>query len=199
VIENSKREILSLLKNVFSDTPVVVPLADTVRIMNDLGRTENELYVLGSMGMPLSIATGVAKGFQDQGVNKKCVCIEGDGGLLLNFNSILTAQFLDLKNLIIVVLDNEQYGATGCQPTYTSKLDLVNIAKEVGYKCHSFSIESSTDDIKDTLIDAIDDPENSYFINIKITKSHETAPFFYDNPVILMHEFQEFIYKLKIL
>ena len=86
-------------------------------------------YMIGSMGLGLSIAIGAAVTQPD----KKVLCLDGDGNVLMGAGVLASAGALDLKNLHHVVLDNESHGSTGGQATISDKVHLEQIAKASGY------------------------------------------------------------------
>jgi sulfopyruvate decarboxylase subunit beta len=89
---------------------------------------ESNFYMLGSLGLVTSIATGVAL-YHDSEV----VVIDGDGSLIMNPNALITVGALQPKNLTIICLDNGAYGSAGGLPTWTAYgLKLENLAKTCG-------------------------------------------------------------------
>lgn len=73
-------------------------------------------YTWGSMGMASSIGLGLALARPDVRV----IVLDGDGSLLMNLGSLATIGLLRPSNLVVVVMDNEQYATTGGQPTPTA-------------------------------------------------------------------------------
>ena len=99
-------------------------------LYNILDRDEN-FYMLGSMGLASSIAFGIAISRPE----KKVICIDGDGSILMNLGSLSTIANNNPNNLILIVIDNSSYGSTGDQRTYTKyKTRLEIIAKGAGFK-----------------------------------------------------------------
>lgn len=191
--KNCKKEVLKVIKESCGNQPIVVPLADTVRDMMDLGRRKNELYLLGAMGMPLSIATGIAMGLRKKNVKKNVVCIEGDGGLLMNVNSLLTVKYLGIKNLVVVLLDNESYLTTGKQPTYSSMINLGSLAEELGFTSFCMDdIGQFTTVIKDVR----NADKGPYFLHVKVSKDTSTSPISFDNPAVLLEQFHRYLESL---
>src|SRR5262249_4229690 len=47
--------------------------------------------------------------------------LDGDGSLLMNLGSLATIGLLQPSNLVLVVMDNEEYATTGGQTTPTAK------------------------------------------------------------------------------
>src|SRR5262249_38794025 len=65
-------------------------------------------YMLGSMGLAVPIALGVAIAQP----NRHVVALEGDGSLLMQLGCLATVAMLKPKNLTIVVMDNGIYQIT---------------------------------------------------------------------------------------
>ena len=69
------------------------------------------------MGLAISVGTGIAQAIKGTSVTR-AVVIEGDGSLLMNPGSAITAGYLAPENLVIVLLDNGVYASTACIPTH---------------------------------------------------------------------------------
>jgi sulfopyruvate decarboxylase subunit beta len=91
---------------------------------------EASFYMIGSMGLALSIGLGVALVRKD----KRVLVLDGDGNVLMGAGVLGSAAAADAKNLLHVVLDNEAHGSTGDQATISSKVRLEEIAKASGYR-----------------------------------------------------------------
>src|SRR5439155_19394995 len=63
-----------------------------------------------------SIGLGLALARPD----RRVIVLDGDGSLLMNLGSLATIGLLQPANLIVVVMDNEEYATTGGQPTPTA-------------------------------------------------------------------------------
>jgi thiamine pyrophosphate-dependent acetolactate synthase large subunit-like protein len=93
------------------------------------GRRPQNFYMLGSMGLAIPIAVGVALAQPARHV----IALEGDGSLLMQLGCLSTVAVLAQKNLTIVVMDNGIYQITGSQPTAsTHGADLVAVAQGCG-------------------------------------------------------------------
>ncbi len=104
--------------------------APSRELYNIQDRDEN-FYMLGSMGLVSSISFGLAISKP----NKKVVCIDGDGSLLMNLGSLCTIANNNPLNLTLITIDNSSYGSTGDQKTYTNnKTNLEIIAKGAGFE-----------------------------------------------------------------
>jgi thiamine pyrophosphate-dependent acetolactate synthase large subunit-like protein len=93
------------------------------------GQRPQNFYMLGSMGLAIPIAFGVAIAQPERHV----VALEGDGSLLMQLGCLATVAMRAPKNLTMVVWDNGIYQITGGQPTASaSAADLVAIARGSG-------------------------------------------------------------------
>jgi thiamine pyrophosphate-dependent acetolactate synthase large subunit-like protein len=93
------------------------------------GQRPQNYYMLGSMGLTIPIALGVAAAQPARHV----VALEGDGSLLMQLGCLGTVAMRAPKNLTIVVWDNGIYQITGSQPTVTAfATDLVAAARACG-------------------------------------------------------------------
>ncbi len=87
-------------------------------------------YLWGAMGGAGMIGLGLALAKP----NRRVLVLTGDGEALMGLGSLATIGVKKPKNLVIVVLDNREYGETGRQPSHTAAgVDLVDIAKACGF------------------------------------------------------------------
>jgi thiamine pyrophosphate-dependent acetolactate synthase large subunit-like protein len=93
------------------------------------GQRPQNFYMLGSMGLAIPIALGVAIAQPRRHV----IALEGDGSLLMQLGCLATVAERSPKNLTIVVWDNGIYQITGSQPTASATTaDLVAVARGAG-------------------------------------------------------------------
>jgi thiamine pyrophosphate-dependent acetolactate synthase large subunit-like protein len=93
------------------------------------GQRPQNFYMLGSMGLAIPIALGVALAQPKRHV----VALEGDGSLLMQLGCLATVAMLKPKNLTMVVWDNGMYQITGGQPTASASVaDIVTVARGCG-------------------------------------------------------------------
>ena len=97
---------------------------------------KTNFYMLGSMGLASSIALGVALAQPD----RRVVAIDGDGNLLMSLGALTMIGGCRPKNLIHIVIDNEQYATNGGQRSLSAKVDLVDVALAAGYDSSSLSV-----------------------------------------------------------
>jgi thiamine pyrophosphate-dependent acetolactate synthase large subunit-like protein len=92
-------------------------------------RRLQNFYMLGSMGLAVPIALGVAIAQPA----RKVFALEGDGSILMQLGSLSTVAARGQKNLCIVIMDNGAYQITGGQKTMTEQgADIVGIARASG-------------------------------------------------------------------
>ncbi len=93
------------------------------------GHRPENFYMLGSMGLAIPIALGVALAQPERGV----IALEGDGSILMSLGCLTTIGMVKPRNLTIVIMDNGLYQITGKQPTATQDTaDIVAIARGAG-------------------------------------------------------------------
>jgi thiamine pyrophosphate-dependent acetolactate synthase large subunit-like protein len=94
-----------------------------------VGRRPQNFYMLGSMGLALPIALGVAIAQPA----RRVIALEGDGSLLMQLGVLGTIASRRPKNLVMIVWDDGAYRITGGQPTATAgAVDLVGVARAAG-------------------------------------------------------------------
>ncbi|MDX3904825.1 MAG: thiamine pyrophosphate-dependent enzyme [Pigmentiphaga sp.] len=104
------------------------------------GQRPQNFYMLGSMGLAVPIALGVAMAQPE----RRVFALEGDGSLLMELGSLGTAAALAPRNLAIVVWDNGIYQITGSQKTLTSSsVDLVGMARAAGLERSSWALDEA--------------------------------------------------------
>jgi len=104
------------------------------------GQRPQNFYMLGSMGLTIPIALGVAIAQPDRHV----IALEGDGSLLMQIGCLATVAALKPKNLTMVIWDNGLYQITGSQPTVTAATaDLVTMARGAGLADSAWAADES--------------------------------------------------------
>ena len=105
-----------------------------------------DFLTVGSMGHASSIAAGIALGRPE----KKVICIDGDGALLMHMGAVGVIGQSNLPNFIHIVLNNGAHDSVGGQPTVGLDINLPKIAKACGYKVTS-SVSAERDIIDELL------------------------------------------------
>lgn len=108
---------------------VVAGIGNTNFDLWEAGQRPQNFYMLGSMGLAIPIAFGVAIAQPQRHV----VALEGDGSLLMQIGCLATVAMQRPKNLTMIVWDNGIYQITGSQPTASASVtDLVAVARGCG-------------------------------------------------------------------
>jgi phosphonopyruvate decarboxylase len=102
----------------------------TGRELYALGDTENQFYMVGSMGCLVSLALGIAL----VKPRRRIIALDGDGAFLMRMGALAAAGYEKPKNLVHVVFDNGRYESTGNQATISGAVDLAAIAAACGYE-----------------------------------------------------------------
>ena len=175
----------------FPTQPVVLTLGGTVReMLSVVGRKPNHLYSLDAMGQTLGIGLGVALGVQGRRAGK-VVVVEGDGSLLMGFSALATVGHLKPRNLVLLLLDNGVYLATGGQPTAAADVDLAGVARDCGW-ADARDVESTPQALEEALgwAAATDGP---LLLRVKVDTWQPKTDFFLEDPVILGRDFSDWL------
>ena len=182
-------DALQTISTEFAAEPVVFTCGSTSREMADLDRRTNHLYVVDSMGLVSSILLGLSLGLDSAG-HRKIVGVEGDGGMLMNLNALTSIGYLQPENLLLIVLDNQQYASTGGQATFTTHLDLADIAESCRLKVwRADDIETLQQSLTEAAATA-----GPCFVHMKIAPGNAAGiPLLLDDPVTLGHTFTKWL------
>ena len=132
------KRLVALLRN---DEAVVGGIGNTNFDLWAAGRRPQNFYMLGSMGLAIPIALGVALAQP----KRRVVALEGDGSLLMQLGALATIATLQPKNLMIVVMDNRAYQITGSQPTASAfGADFVAIARGAGIRQSDWALDETS-------------------------------------------------------
>jgi thiamine pyrophosphate-dependent acetolactate synthase large subunit-like protein len=114
------------------------------------GQRPQNFYMLGSMGLTIPIALGVAIAQP----KRHTIALEGDGSLLMQLGCLATVAMLKPKNLTMVVWDNGIYQITGGQKTASAATtDLVAVARGAGLANSAWAADE--DDFDRLVADAL--------------------------------------------
>jgi phosphonopyruvate decarboxylase len=90
----------------------------------------NDFLTVGSMGHAASIALGLARSQPD----RRVICLDGDGSVLMHMGSLAIVGQSRQENLIHIVLNNGAHDSVGGQPTCAFAIDLAGVARACGYR-----------------------------------------------------------------
>ena len=125
----SRARAMEALLEILTDQPVVVCNGFPSREAFKIADRPTHFYMIGSMGVAAAIGLGVALSKPQ----KKVIVFDGDGNVLMGMGTLATVGAVKPKNFVHVVFDNEVYGSTGNQPTYSRLVRLDQVAKAAGY------------------------------------------------------------------
>ena len=118
-----------------SDEVVVATYSSAVDWLA-LGERALNYFSVGAMGLDSSHALGLALGEPQ----RRVICLQGDGSLLMNLGSLVTIAAAAPKNLVHFVVQNGTYEANGSHPIPNTKVEFSAMARAAGYAhVHEFS------------------------------------------------------------
>ena len=91
---------------------------------------DHDFLTVGSMGHASSIALGIALRKKD----RKVVCLDGDGALLMHTGALTTVGGSKADNFIHFIFNNGAHESVGAQPTRGLGIDIPSIAIASGYR-----------------------------------------------------------------
>jgi thiamine pyrophosphate-dependent acetolactate synthase large subunit-like protein len=94
------------------------------------GERPGNFYMIGSMGLGLGIAIGVALSRPE----RRVIALDGDGNVLMGMSTLASAATEPVGNLLHVVLDNGVHASTGGQRTISRRVNLEQVALAAGYR-----------------------------------------------------------------
>jgi thiamine pyrophosphate-dependent acetolactate synthase large subunit-like protein len=112
----NRLDATKIIVSLAGDAPIVASLGHPAYDLFSAGDRPQNFYTWGSMGLASSIGLGLALARPDARV----FVLDGDGSLLMNLGSLATIGLLQPANLVLVVMDNEEYATTGGQKTPTA-------------------------------------------------------------------------------
>ena len=102
----------------------------------ELGERVLNYFSVGAMGLDSSHALGLALGRPD----RRVICLQGDGSLLMNLGCLVTIAAAAPKNLVHLVVQNGTYEANGSHPIPNAAVDFAALARAAGFAhVHDFA------------------------------------------------------------
>jgi sulfopyruvate decarboxylase subunit beta len=189
----SRPEALRIVDKVFATDPVVLTLGGTIREMVAVaGRKPNHLYVLDAMGLPAAIGLGVALGIADDDRHQTTLVVEGDGSTLMGFSTLSTIGYLRPRKLVLLILDNGVYLATGGQPTAASAIDFAGVARACGWAA-ARDVASTPEALRAALLEARETPGPT-LLRLHVATATIPTDYFLEDPVLLAAEFTRWLH-----
>ena len=159
---NKVKKTESLLRRDFFLEKLITSISPSDLVISTTGKTSRELYeirrakgevsadflTVGSMGHCSSIALGVAL----KTSNKKVICIDGDGAMLMHMGAIPIISKNSPGNFIHILLNNYSHESVGGQSTSIDTINMESFALSCGYKSYSLiSNEADLGKLKDLI------------------------------------------------
>ena len=133
------------------------------------GQRPENFYMLGSMGLAVPIALGVALAQPA----RRTFVLEGDGSLLMQLGALGTVAATAPKNLAIIAFDNGMYHITGKQKTLTAAtVDLVAVARGAGLEQSEWAKDEAH---FEALVDSALRKDGPWFIGARIDDAKPAA------------------------
>lgn len=128
---------------------------------------QQDFLTVGSMGHASQIALGIAL----QKPEKRVFCFDGDGAMLMHLGAMAIVGQYNPQNMVHIVFNNSAHDSVGGQPTVGQHIDVIQIAKAVGYRKVT-SVETREDLIA-TLVKLCNEPAVGVsFINVNVHKGN---------------------------
>ena len=132
----SRSEVIKIISNQLSDDDIL--LGSTGKISREIYQCREKLYSslkmdflnIGAMGHLNQIALMLAINHPD----RRVVCLEGDGSMLMHLGGLAILGSKKPKNLKHFILNNGCHESVGGQPTVCFDINITGIAKNIGYE-----------------------------------------------------------------
>ncbi len=189
--ELDRADVLRFIDAAAPDSPIVLSLGGIAREMLAVaGRKGNHFVSLDAMGQTVPVALGLALGLEHRTRAGKVIAIEGDGSLLMGLSVMSTVGHLRPGTLVVYVLDNGVYLATGGQPTASADIDFAAVAAACGWRGArdvrtAGELAAATDWALTT--------EGPVLIRVRITTAQLPAEYFLEDPAILAEDFRRWL------
>jgi sulfopyruvate decarboxylase subunit beta len=177
----ARYEAIQEIMEHIDDELVICNIGFPSRELYEINDRSENFYMIGSMGLASSIGLGLALARPHEDV----VVIDGDGSLLMNMGSLVTVFAANPSNLTWIVIDNGAYGSTGNQDTYAQVVDLVDVARGVGFKNSHFYNDI---DLKEFIRS-----EDASFIVYRTEPGNSKAPIIDLDPITIKERFMKSI------
>jgi sulfopyruvate decarboxylase subunit beta len=184
-----RADVLRAVDAAFPTAPVVLTLGGTAREMLAVaGRKPQHLVNLDGMGQTVSVGLGVALARRDR--QGKVVVVEGDGSLIMGLSVVSTVGHLRPENLVVLVLDNGVYLATGGQPTAAADMDMAKVVTACGW-AGARDVRSEAE--LDEAVAWAKTTPGPVLVRIHVDTQQIPTDFFLEDPVLLAAAFRDWL------
>jgi len=159
----SRHDILQVLTDTKDEQTIhLATTGFTGRELYEVDDSEQNLYMVGSMGCISSLGLGISMTRPE----KKVVAIDGDGALLMRMGNMATVAHYGQSNLLHLLLDNQRHDSTGGQATVSAGIDFALLASACGYK--RTIVAYTAEQFRNALVQWKESPELT-FIHVPIS------------------------------
>ncbi len=163
-------ECLEALAKRVDDDLVVTNLGSVAREWFNLNDRDGNLY-RPYMGHPTPLALGLALALPE----RRVIAIDGDGSMLMGLTVLPVLGSQSPSNLVVIVIDNETYEATGGPASLTaSGVNLSGMAHAAGVP-NTWLVRDL--DAFETAIDEAFERKGASFITAKVEASKRRVPY----------------------
>lgn len=125
----NRREVLAQVLEERGDALIVPGLGTSNYDLFAVSPSDNNAYMWNAMGLTVPTAIGLAIAQP----NRRVLVVTGDGEMMMGIGSLAVVAAQELKNLSILVMDNEMFEETGKQSGLSSiRADIAKIAEGAG-------------------------------------------------------------------
>jgi sulfopyruvate decarboxylase subunit beta len=189
--ELDRADVLRFIDAAAPDSPIVLSLGGIAREMLAVaGRKGNHFISLDAMGQTVPVALGLALGLEHRTKVGKVIAIEGDGSLLMGLSVMSTVGHLKPETLVVYVIDNGVYLATGGQPTASGDIDLVTVATACSWR--GARDVRTADELAAATAWALT-TEGPVLVRVRTTTAQLPANYFLEDPAILAEDFRRWL------
>jgi len=162
----SREQALSTLLDLVGDVALIATTGKTAREVFELrrakGHTQADFLTVGAMGHASSIALGVAMGAPQ----KKIICVDGDGAILMHLGALPVIGSVRPDNFLHILMNNAAHESVGGQPTVADKIDFKALIYASGYR--NYAVARTQEELHDTWR-SLADKQGPSFLEIKIS------------------------------
>jgi len=130
--------------------------------------SSTNFYMLGSMGLALSIGLGVALARP----HRRVAVLDGDGNLLMSLGALAMAGHMAPPNLMHIVIDNQQYASTGGQASLSGSVKMPMLALAAGYR---IALEASDQPQLSEALRQMREGDGPSFLRVRVSAGGEVA------------------------
>lgn len=156
----TRYEVLQRVHARFTDDPIIATTGKAGRELFTVGDTDNQIYLVGSMGCASGVGLGLTRA-----TGKRVVVIDGDGAALMKLGNFATIGAYAPAGLLHILLDNGVHDSTGGQATVAPHVDFTVVAAACGY-ASAARVDGA--DGFDRALDVIGDAPGPHLIHVRI-------------------------------